>query len=296
MLGFNGGLIGGLANARNTSLQNAVGVWTLNEQRRAKLANQWPVVGGLLLDDYSGAALAYSLRSLSSAVIANPVVKVRRSSGSPSEADFTATEVSDGTLTGWVGAGNNGFVVTWYDQSGNGNNATQLNFAKQPRIVTSGELEIESSKPAILWQDSSVDLTFATRLTTVRSYFLLAKLTTTANATFLLGDSINYDFHGGYAGGAWLSSFDAAAVVKNGDNRLNGVTKNFTETNRSTTRYIFTMITTGNAAAHHLTLDRTQFNRSWVGPIQEVIIYTSDQASNRSEIETNINAHYNVYT
>ena len=47
MIGFNGGLIGGLANARDTSISTSVpGVWTLAEQRKAKLANLWPVVGG----------------------------------------------------------------------------------------------------------------------------------------------------------------------------------------------------------------------------------------------------------
>jgi len=47
MIGFNGGLIGGLATARDTSTGPSVpGVWTLPEQRNAKLALQWPVVGG----------------------------------------------------------------------------------------------------------------------------------------------------------------------------------------------------------------------------------------------------------
>ena len=46
MIGFNGGLIGGLANARDTSAVPSVpGVWTLPEQRNAKLALQWPVIG-----------------------------------------------------------------------------------------------------------------------------------------------------------------------------------------------------------------------------------------------------------
>jgi hypothetical protein len=44
MIGFNGGLIGGLATDRDTSLASAKGVWTLPEQRNAKLANLWPVV------------------------------------------------------------------------------------------------------------------------------------------------------------------------------------------------------------------------------------------------------------
>ena len=46
MIGFNGGLIGGLANARDTTAISAKGVWTLPEQRNAKLALLWPVVGG----------------------------------------------------------------------------------------------------------------------------------------------------------------------------------------------------------------------------------------------------------
>ena len=44
MIGFNGGLIGGLATDRDTSLVSAKGVCTLPEQRNAKLANLWPVV------------------------------------------------------------------------------------------------------------------------------------------------------------------------------------------------------------------------------------------------------------
>jgi len=60
MIGFNGGLIGGLANARDTSISVSVpGVWTLAEQRKAKLANLWPVVGGD--PDFSGVSLLLHL-------------------------------------------------------------------------------------------------------------------------------------------------------------------------------------------------------------------------------------------
>ena len=75
-----------------------------------------------LLDDYPGAAAAYSLRQLRTGV--TNVVRVRRDNDD-AEDDFTATEVSDGTLAAWVGAGNNGFVRTWYDQSGNNYHAGQ---------------------------------------------------------------------------------------------------------------------------------------------------------------------------
>ena len=56
-----------------------------------------------LLDLVPGAAAAYSLRSLSNSY-ADPVVTVRRSSDDD-EASFTASEVADGTLAAFCGAG-----------------------------------------------------------------------------------------------------------------------------------------------------------------------------------------------
>jgi hypothetical protein len=43
----------------------------------------------------------------------------------------------------------NGFVTTWYDQSGNGRNVTQTTAASQPRIVSNGALEAVNGKPEI---------------------------------------------------------------------------------------------------------------------------------------------------
>ena len=65
-----------------------------------------------LLDTYTGASAAYSLRNLSSST--TNVVRARRSSNDD-EQDFTASEVSGGALATFVGAGD-GFVTTWYDQ------------------------------------------------------------------------------------------------------------------------------------------------------------------------------------
>jgi hypothetical protein len=72
MIGFNGGLIGGLADARETSLLSAVGVWTLNEQRNAKLAGLWPLVltgvaatGGTVTDITDG-GVSYRVHTFTS--------------------------------------------------------------------------------------------------------------------------------------------------------------------------------------------------------------------------------------
>jgi hypothetical protein len=98
-----------------------------------------------VLDFAPGAAAAYSLRNLSS-TYAGPVVTVRRSTDD-AEADFTASEVSDGTLAGWAGA--DGFVKTWWDQSGNARHATQATTTAQPQIVDGGVLVTEGGKAAV---------------------------------------------------------------------------------------------------------------------------------------------------
>lgn len=107
-----------------------------------------PKPSGYLLDRFAGAAAAYSLRRLR-AGYTGAAVRVRRSNDNAEE-NFTPEEVANGTLTAWTGA-NNGLVVTWFDQSGNGRNATQATAGNQPTIVSSGVLETLNSKPAILW-------------------------------------------------------------------------------------------------------------------------------------------------
>jgi hypothetical protein len=99
-----------------------------------------------LLDLVPGAAAAYSLRSLSNSY-ADPVVTVRRSSDDAEE-DFTAAEVSDGTLAAFCGAGD-GFVKQWWDQSGNARHASQSTAGSQPKIVDSGAVVTKEGKPAL---------------------------------------------------------------------------------------------------------------------------------------------------
>ena len=48
----------------------------------------------------------------------------------------------------------NGFVTTWYDQSGNARNVTQATAGSQPSIVTSGVVNTVNSKPSLLFGGS----------------------------------------------------------------------------------------------------------------------------------------------
>ena len=63
----------------------------------------------------------------------------------------TIAEIGDldiNALLAHVGSGN-GFVTTWYDQSGNARNATQTTAANQPQIVASGVLHTLGGRPTI---------------------------------------------------------------------------------------------------------------------------------------------------
>lgn len=89
-------------------------------------------------DAVPGIAAAFSMRRLLSAY-SGPILRLRRSSDN-AESDFGATTSGDldtASIATWLG-GANGYVVTWYDQSGNGLHATQTTAAYQPLYVASG--------------------------------------------------------------------------------------------------------------------------------------------------------------
>ena len=101
-----------------------------------------------LLNTYSGAAIAYSLRQLDS-TYAGSAIRVRRSSDNTEQDIGFANNVIDTvSLLTFVGSGD-GFVDTWYDQSGNANNMTQATASKQLRIVLSGVVSLLNGNPVM---------------------------------------------------------------------------------------------------------------------------------------------------
>jgi hypothetical protein len=94
----------------------------------------------LLKKVVGGATACYSLRDFNNHTGDSDVLNVRRGSDN-AERNVTEREITNGTLLSWVGAGNDAFVTTWYDQSGNNNHAVQLTEGSQPTIVSGGKLE-----------------------------------------------------------------------------------------------------------------------------------------------------------
>lgn len=93
---------------------------------------------GLLLDSLAApAAVAYSSRKLRHAYLGESL-QVRRSSDNVFQnIGFTGNDLHTGSLAGFVGS-NSGFIVNWYDQSGNGVTAVSTSNLAQPTLVNAG--------------------------------------------------------------------------------------------------------------------------------------------------------------
>ena len=103
----------------------------------------------LLLDTYTGAAAAYSVRKLDKDYTGN-CMKVRRDSDD-AEADIGfdgSGGVDQSAIATHCGA-SNGFVSVWYDMSGNANNATQATSGSQPQIYNGTAVITRNGKPLI---------------------------------------------------------------------------------------------------------------------------------------------------
>ena len=99
---------------------------------------------GPLLDSFPGAIAAYSLRRANSSYT-GPCLTIRRSSdNATTNIGFFRYTVDTDAILRFVGSGN-GFVTTWYDQSGNGVDLIQPTAGSQFNVVTSGSLHYEGN-------------------------------------------------------------------------------------------------------------------------------------------------------
>jgi len=304
--------LGSAAEAARTSLINTYG-WTITDG------------GGIastkLLDIYSGASAAYSLRDLSSASVGNPVVNVRRSSDNATQ-DFISTEITNGTLLAFVGntASDNGYVTTWYDQSGASNNLVQATQANQPKIVSSGVLVERNLKPAVefdglasnfLEQTTALSLTEADGFVAVetKNYPPTRVGPLVYNESGLWGYSTSpYSNHYSWSDASIYETFFTTSQVPIATpavtlaqlNLYNVLSKSSEYSVFLNSNQIFTTATNTVATSGTQRLGASQDssnNRYYLdGYVSEFIIYPLDQSANRTGIEANINIHYSIYS
>jgi hypothetical protein len=257
-----------------------------------------------LLDTYPNAAAAYSLRKLRTAYTGS-AIRVRRTDLTESDIGFTSTGALDTTaLLAFTGTGalNNGFVTTWYDQSGNGRNATQTTAINQPQIVSSGSVIFQNGKPSIDF-DGTNDWMSASgvNISQPNTYFIVSKRDTITGGKRNLTDGITTRQEIAIQGTDSKYTLFAGSVI---------VSVNVGTTNQELSSVLFDaansyyyvnnlLQTSGNTnvnAINNLGIGRdTDASDLLDGKYQELILYPSDQSSNRTGIQTNINTYYAIY-
>jgi len=248
-----------------------------------------------LLDQYTGAAAGYSLRRLS--VNSTNVVRVRRSSDN-AESDFTADEITDGTLLAWVGntASDNGFVTTWYDQAGS-NDATQATAASQPKIVDAGVLVEENGKPAM--QFDSFKHLVTSSFSALSTYTFFDVLFANNSNQFMRDGISNTNRSALYIVSTtrYNRGTGNASAYTNNIQSLYTTIASGSDTNLAQNGSSFQLLSVGSDTLTGINIGGVYDNSTlpFLGKYQELILYPSDQSSNRTGIETLLNNYYNIY-
>lgn len=285
-----------------------------------------------LLDQYSGASAAYSLRKLS-ATYSGSAIRVRRSSDNQEmNIGFDAGgNLDTTTLLSFVGSGN-GSVTTWYDQSGLGKNAVQTSATNQPWVVYNGVLQTYNGKPTIFFNSGYFHyfdcgyLNGGTRPLNYSSW-VLARYSFSSYQTSSIIQS-------GNNAGEGRTAYNSISMWSNGKmfgNSGDGTNYRYwigqTSINLITQRYLFeghyksntspylgqiwlngnseviSDFAGGTAQQSSGTEFKTaigrggEYNGSYFqGDLQEIVMYFTDKTSVRSGISSNINSYYSIYT
>ncbi|MEL0118176.1 MAG: hypothetical protein VXB01_04465 [Opitutae bacterium] len=196
------------------------------------------------------------------------------------------------------------YLQSWYDQSGNSNDATQTTAASQPKIYDwDNGLVTENGKPAVEFDGTNdyLSLDAATNLTNTTCQVIVTVYdTSTSEVKMPMGSSTTFWQHynsnqvrvrtssGDLPYTTGLSNGSQYVGVLNGTGtnyviRQNGVEK-------------ISQSSTSNVAISEIGRGFDNNAYAFDNNIQEVIIYESDKSSILSGIEANVNDYYSIYS
>lgn len=116
----------------------------------------------LILDTYSSAESAVSFNRKPRTAYSGNAIRIRRlSDNAELDIGFDGNDIDSAAIESHC-SGTTGYVVTAYDQSGNGNDLTNATTIDQPIIYTGGALVTVNSKIAPLFDGSNDNLKAAT--------------------------------------------------------------------------------------------------------------------------------------
>ena len=255
-----------------------------------------------LLDNYSGAAAAYSVRKLGKDYTGS-CMRIRRSSDEATQdIGFDSNgDLDTAAIASFVGDAY-GYVTAWYDQSGNSNNATQSTANKQPMIYdrVAAAVVTENGKPAVKFEAEADMLDPNLVQSQPFTFFCVNKMNKGSGFGLISkteGGGLGYWYgwngsnYGSYAG-AW-AVFSGGSTNQRLDSFLiAGSSTNMYQDNVSKS----TSSPGGNAMNENTLGGSGSSEQSATGTIQEFILYGSNQSTNIGAINTDINTYFSIYT
>jgi hypothetical protein len=276
-----------------------------------------------LLDEYPGAAAAYSLRKLRTAYTGS-AIRVRRTDLTESDIGFNSGGNLDTTaLLAFTGTGalDNGFITTWYDQSGNARNATQATALNQPQIVSSGSVILQNGKPAVQFDGTNdfLDTQSFIASRTLASIFLVYSITQNKQNQTIFSRWDNRNFFiraytntGTIDFGVYSSEVAANNIISGNIINLNNTylssliydgSESFANETSLYNNNVLQTITRSGSEVNQLQSNSNKVligslgsNSQFIqGKINEIVYYDNSQIGNLSNINNNINSFYSIY-
>lgn len=255
-----------------------------------------------LLDDYPNTiGSSYSLRNLSSNT--TYVIRVRRSSDNL-EQNFSASDITDGTLASFCEDGQDGFVTTWYDQS-QSNDLLQITALEQPKIVSNSAVILQNGKPCISFDGNNDSLLVGGLYPSFprpTNYDLFMVNQQTASLySYGLSASINNSFRwNGTTAFLRGKAADITFLISQYAQKLFYIAQDGSVGGTSTLYMNGVREASGSNGGTFL--NRIHLGENGDGSsngeikMQEFILYVDqDQSTNKAEIENNINSYYSIY-
>jgi len=264
-----------------------------------------------LLDTYPGAEAAYGLNQLKST--ATLCCTIQRADGDTLDVGFSAGDFDSSSAGTFVSTGD-GWITRLYDQTGNGYDLTATDTTKAPQVYISGTLVTDNGQAA-MYADGSDLLTYPSPgiySGAAHSTFFVTNLDSSIdNFEYLIDQGTG----SASDGGVFFRRYSTSNRYDNVDDALNRPTAGLLAIN---SQFLGTSIRTGSGGDLSMFINGTINDTDASGTdsalsralglladsdggnyldgyAQVLIIYNSDQSSNRTAIETILNNYYSIY-
>ena len=273
----------------------------------------------LFLDLYPNASSAFSFRKLRDNYTGYCIKVLRSSDSATQDIGFVDGLLDETSLISFVGSGD-GYILMWYDQSGNNYHCTSISDSYYlPQIISSGTVITLNGKVSctfngnkLLYESGSTNLGTFLSGTYQNSTFLVCSSASSSRGPILSG------LQSGPTNRFTLYTPYTTAIYYDAGNQT---TRRISVANPSgfaDNQHLVSLYSTGSISyikvdsielknanvSGDLDLDQggvicigTAFYSAekFIGSIQEIIVYPSDKSSDISNIESNINSHYSIY-